>query len=167
MTGTYSTPDGACHVRFGEHVVEAVFAECISAGQMETGGVLIGRYSDDNRLAVVVEATDPPSGSSATAVSFERSATGLAESLTEYWNKGLHYVGEWHYHPTGRPQPSMRDRKQMIQISDDPAYDCPVPILVVVGEARSEKAIQVWVTYEGQPVRLLEQADCPGKVRDG
>ncbi len=118
-------------------VPDSVIAEmagyCAKARKRETGGILIGHYSDDHQTAFVREITDKPRDSAFTWLSFRRGTDGLRRLLEERWAEGLYYLGEWHFHPGGSPLPSGQDRESMRDIARDPAYACEVPLLMIMG----------------------------------
>jgi hypothetical protein len=87
----------------------------------ETGGVLIGTYSCDLSLAIVARATAHPSDSRAGATWFERGTAGMDKLLEDAWAHGLHYLGEWHYHPGGAPFASSNDEMPVLIILGDQA----------------------------------------------
>ena len=137
------------------------------AGNIETGGILIGTYSDDGLLARICRAVGPPKGSEATPNRFVRSESGLAGILKQHWDEHEYYLGEWHSHPMGAGVPSHQDKRQMLTISTDAAYCCPKPILVVVGGS-IPRQINVWVLDAGELLLLQESnlgtergASCP------
>lgn len=103
------------------------------AGRRETGGILIGRYGPEGWSADVVEATPKPKGSRSGRCWFQRSSFGLADLLERRWGEGLHYLGEWHFHPGNAPTPSNPDIRAMRRVASDEAYRCPAPILVILG----------------------------------
>lgn len=105
-----------------------------AARRHETGGVLIGRYEDDGRAAVIEEATDRPEGSLFGTFRFGRGSTGLTELLQDRWATGRHYLGEWHFHPSGSPQPSGRDHRTMKGIALQGRYHCDAPLLLILGQ---------------------------------
>lgn len=111
--------------------------ECPSSATLETGGILIGSYDEGNRVAVVVEATKPPRDSRRGPTWFHRGVVGLRTLLQGRWHcePRRHYLGEWHYHPCIHLEPSVTDLEQMAAIANDPAYRCPEPILIVLGQA--------------------------------
>jgi hypothetical protein len=94
---------------------------------------LIGRYAPSHDLAIVEEATPPPEGSRAGRSSFHRSPNGLSQLLATRWLEGLYYLGEWHFHPSGSPEPSGQDVRAMRAIALDEGYRCPEPLLLIVG----------------------------------
>ncbi len=140
-------------IELDEDALASMLSACEEAGHVETGGILVGTYSDDGALARVSGAVGPPEGSEATSTRFVRSQTGLAELLRQLWAVHQHYLGEWHSHPKGAGLPSPQDRRQMAAISDDSAYSCPHPILVVVGRVITWQP-GVWVFHAGGLVQL-------------
>lgn len=99
----------------------------------ETGGILIGRYSDDLSVATIESATGPGSKSLFGAFSFVRKTSGLQKELNRAFVLGRYYLGEWHCHPGGSHFPSRQDVCQMQAIARSKEYNCPEPILIVLG----------------------------------
>jgi integrative and conjugative element protein (TIGR02256 family) len=122
---------------------ETVKNECAKSANQETGGILIGYYSDDNRTAIICEATPPPNDSRKGKSWFWRGVTGLRSLLLDRWNQRqrTYYLGEWHYHPTQIIEPSFTDLKQMIDISKSRRYHCSEPILIIVGCGSKAKTL--------------------------
>ena len=108
---------------------------CRKAGVLETGGILIGRYSSDLKRAIVTDATQQPPESRAGRWWFVRGAVGLGELLRKRWNARhrTHYLGEWHFHPSSTINPSEEDIAQMIEISRAKDYECREPLLIIMG----------------------------------
>lgn len=99
----------------------------------ETGGILIGNYSQDLTTASILKITPPPKNSIQKKHSFHRGSTELQLILDTAWDKGYYYLGEWHYHPNSLATPSQTDIKQMIEFSKNKNLKCPEPILVIIG----------------------------------
>ncbi|WP_416383787.1 Mov34/MPN/PAD-1 family protein [Pseudomonas aeruginosa] len=108
-------------------------SDCVRAGTHETGGILIGKYSSDGSVALISEITSHPKDSISSSVTFQRGTIGLRELLTARWDEGFHYVGEWHYHPGGSPEPSGPDMHTMRSIATNSKYSCREPILIILG----------------------------------
>jgi integrative and conjugative element protein (TIGR02256 family) len=108
---------------------------CGEAGRVETGGVLVGVYSADLSLAIVREVTPPPSDSRRGRSRFERGVAGLREMLRRRWRskRRTYYLGEWHFHPAPRVEPSREDFAQMAEIAKADEYNCSEPLLVILG----------------------------------
>lgn len=66
------------------------------------------------------------------------------------------YVGEWHFHPNAAPTPSDTDHRSMRGIATSTRYNCPEPVLVIVGgNPRREWTASAQVFPRGGgPVRL-------------
>ena len=99
----------------------------------ETGGVLVGKYSEDLKWAEIHGITGPPFFSKGRRASFYRSNFGLKRILDDAWDDGNYYIGEWHYHPNAASQPSLTDTRQMIKISKNQHLHCPEPIIIIIG----------------------------------
>lgn len=135
--------------------ITAMVEAATRAGRWETGGILIGRYGPDRWSADIVEATPKPKGSRSGWFWFQRSSSGLAELLEERWAAGLHYLGEWHFHPGGAPTPSGPDIRAMQKVAADDAYRCPSPILVILGERpKTGWSISATLFRDGHDIRL-------------
>lgn len=114
-----------------EHV--AIMIKHISESNgNETGGILVGCYTEDGQHAVIYKVTGPPSDSQSGRNWFIRGVAGLADILKAAKEEGEYYLGEWHYHPNGDITPSPLDRKQMRKISRSKDYNCPEPIMIII-----------------------------------
>jgi len=144
-------------LRFGVLLPRERLAEilhfCRQIGNRETGGILIGRYTDSLDLAIVHQVTGPPRDSTAGRTWFRRGMAGLQSLLLDRWRKARdYYLGEWHLHPGSPPNPSSDDAAQMKKISSAPEYQCPEPILLIVGgDPQGEWTISVHVYPRGEP----------------
>lgn len=136
--------------------VQEMVGNCIEAGRKETGGILIGRLEDDGQTARIVEATPRPRDSKFGWFWFRRGTAGLGKLLEERWAFGLHYLGEWHYHPGGSCEPSGADYAAMASIAGDARYQSPEPILAILGgDPNGNWALSVTVLPIGErPYRL-------------
>lgn len=134
------TDDGTFAVELPLSVLGALDRYCRDAGSVETGGILIGRYSDDLALAIVREATPPPTDSKGGRSWFVRGVSGLREMLGKRWRakERTFYIGEWHFHPANHVEPSGDDFAQMIEISRAREYDCKDPLLLILGASKAE-----------------------------
>ena len=132
---------------------KTIKTECAKPVNQETGGILIGYYSDNNQTAIVCEATPPPNDSQKGRNWFWRGITGLRSLLLDRWNQNqrIYYIGEWHYHPTQIIEPSITDLKQMIDISKSRRYHCSEPILIIIGcGLKAETPARAFVFPKGQ-----------------
>lgn len=124
--------DGA-KVCFSKDAVTAMVDAARKKPDRETGGILIGRYSDDLTVAWVDAVTDEPADSRSGRTWFMRGHAGLRKLLTRFWRDGRHYVGEWHSHPNYSPDPSYPDISSIKAIARHADFVCKRPILAVLG----------------------------------
>jgi integrative and conjugative element protein (TIGR02256 family) len=131
------TLDGTYGLLIEEQVLRDLDGMCRDAGTVETGGVLVGRYSEDLAVAIVREATPPPLDSERGASWFNRGVAGLRDKLRRRWESQVrsYYLGEWHYHPSVHVEPSATDIGQMFTIRDDSNYHCTEPVVVIFGQS--------------------------------
>jgi integrative and conjugative element protein (TIGR02256 family) len=107
---------------------------CRKSGSFETGGVFFGKYTTAHDCAVITEILGPSDDSESGGTWFKRGIKGLKKKIDSLWiNRNEYYLGEWHYHPSSEPEPSPTDKNQMQQIAESLKYNCPEPILVIVG----------------------------------
>lgn len=84
--------------------------------------------------AIISLASGPPSDSTAGRTWFVRGINGLGRMLDKcFKSAGSYYLGEWHFHPFASPSPSSQDIQQMLTIAKDKKYNCPEPIMIILG----------------------------------
>lgn len=156
----FQSKDKRFGLRLSGQQLHTLHMLCAKSDGKETGGILIGRYSDAHDCALVTEALPPPQDSRHARTRFARGISGLQERLNLAWKQFRnYYLGEWHFHPDASPTYSSDDEDQMMKIAVDLAYHCPEPLLLIFGgnEAHGWK-ISVHVFRVGQaPVQLLLQ----------
>lgn len=149
MTRSYLASDQSLAVDIEAEAVDAMVNLCTRSGRLETGGVLIGRYSRYGDRVVVTKVTGPPRDSRHFPFSFIRGIAGLTRRLGREWVEGAYYVGEWHFHPFVPPTPSPLDIKQIMVFAADAELRCPHPALVVFGgDPRGVWSLSVAVVME-------------------
>lgn len=158
------TVDGAFAVQFRATVLRELDRHCREAGSSETGGILIGRYSEDLSMAIVREATPPPPDSRRGHSWFVRGVNGLRDILGKRWRakERTHYLGEWHFHPVAHVEPSGDDFAQMFEISHAKEYDCKEPLLLILGagQRQGQRTFRAFVCPAGgTPSELLPLLD--------
>lgn len=126
--------DGRFDVHLEPTALALVLGACASAGDHETGGILVGKYSPDLRTARITGASTAPADGRSGRTQFVRGIRGLQAWLAQLWaRRSGHYLGEWHFHPYSDPSPSLQDVRQMADIANSPSYHCRQPVLLVVG----------------------------------
>lgn len=117
----------------GEEQVEQMLAYCQASAPRETGGILVGFYDSDLRVAEVVQATSAPADSRHGRTWFIRGVRGLQSLINRVWKQNQYYIGEWHFHPFASPAPSQDDEDQLNKIANEESYHCPEPVLLIIG----------------------------------
>jgi integrative and conjugative element protein (TIGR02256 family) len=151
----FLAPDRSIAVEIEPQAMTSMLKVCSRAGGLETGGVLIGRYSPFGDRVVVSRVTGPPRDSQRFRFNFIRGIAGLTRRFEQAWRDGLYYIGEWHLHPKGSPQPTDTDAEQVLEFSRQRDYRCQHPVLVVVGgDPSSEWLIAVELVMSGRLLAL-------------
>lgn len=155
---TFSSESALYTVVISSSTIEQMVSECLKSGVNETGGILIGSYSEDNSTAMIVEATTRPADSLAGRMTFQRGIRGLRPLLHVRWKIGLYYVGEWHFHPGGSTEPSGDDFRSMTSIAANPDYQCLEPVMIILGgDPAGSYSLSASVFPRGDaPIRLRE-----------
>jgi integrative and conjugative element protein (TIGR02256 family) len=126
-------------VRLSDAAEKTLRESFTSAEPNETGGVLIGLVNWNRRTVYVTRVLKPPSDSCSSPYAFVRGTSDVpdeVEHIHERTGAMLGYVGEWHTHPGGEPQPSLQDLSTVEKIK--PNLDkVPLPaLLLIVTEQR-------------------------------
>lgn len=130
----FRSADGTFTVHLHGDAIAQMLQACRSARSVETGGILIGHYSRDRRTAEVAIATGPGRDSRAGGTWLVRGIKGLQSVLDHLWSRRAgYYLGEWHFHPGALPEPSGQDVSQMKSIAGSTRYNCPEPVLIILG----------------------------------
>jgi integrative and conjugative element protein (TIGR02256 family) len=147
-------------LKLPEEKMSLLLEMCAQSAPHETGGVLIGFYTNAHDCAVVTAVSRAPSDSQSGRAYFFRGIRDLQRWIDYVWRrKSQYYLGEWHFHPHGAPLPSSTDTRQMREIAETTHYQCPEPILLIVGGNPPEKwAVRAYVSPRGKDiVELIEK----------
>lgn len=117
--------------------------EFSSKRDLLTGGVLVGKYSEDLFTAIITEVLPAPLDSFGGIDWFRRGISGLEDILIQRWNNKnrTFYLGEWFYIPSDFIE--FKDNFfNTREISEDEKYSCKSPILLLVGKPSSNNGYQ-------------------------
>lgn len=155
----FKSADNRFSVEINDRILNSIKSECIKVNNKETGGILIGKYSEDNSNAIISSVTGPPKDSKQKKCAFERGVIGLNSIIDYNWDLGYYYLGEWHFHPNTSSQPSTIDNKQMKKFAMNKSLKCPEPILLVIG-GNQDKCweLSVHVYTKDSKISLIEQS---------
>ncbi len=140
--------------------VRHMLTEATNADGTETGGLLIGLYNDALDTAMVTRAASPPTDSVRTPTTFWRGITGVQELLQRLWTRPVRtfYLGEWHVHPGLSAQKSRTDDQTMNNPALKHAFQCAVPVLVILGgHPGSDWHLKAWAYPDRQPPVSLNE----------
>lgn len=166
----YVSADGKYRAVVPDNVMESIFVLCAGVGSKETGGILVGFYTDDQSTAIVTEAAPPPRDSQSGSTWFHRGVAGLRSLLEKYWKnpKRQYYLGEWHFHTAVDVEPSPVDIDQMIRISRNRRSNCPEPISLIVGEVQEgRRRVRLFVFLRSSSGMELFPANILREITDG
>lgn len=135
--------------------LKVLFELCEKANNLETGGIIYGNYSENLEDAIVYEFDKPPKDSKRGKTYFERGTFKVKEKIKKLWDKNIYYLGEWHYHPFSSPIPSYQDIIQMKKISKNKNFNCPEPILIIVGKVKEKFILSVHLFIENKKIELI------------
>lgn len=152
----YESFNGVYGVKLPEQELRHIHDLCKNSYPYETGGILIGRYSEDLKWAEIITITAAPAESKRTRCSFIRSTQGIITKLKGVWKRQQYYLGEWHYHPNASPKPSGLDLKTMLNLSKNEELHCPEPILLIVGGSPSNWRQYTGVYVNDQEIELYD-----------
>jgi integrative and conjugative element protein (TIGR02256 family) len=154
----FFSSNGDFGVGLDETLLRSLLQLCAKSRRLETGGILVGFYSSDSKLAVVTHISNAPEDSRRGSFSFTRGVRGLQEWLLKLWQKPIrqYYLGEWHFHPASTATASEEDISQLHKIACSEKYHCPEPILLILGGSpKGVWQIKVYISVKGKEVLEL------------
>lgn len=113
--------DDGWSIRILSPVAQAIHADAIRWGSLETGGALVGRISFESRTITIAGLVDAPPDSVREAARFVLGTEGLVQDLRAANKFSLGYltfIGTWHSHPNGGVHSGV-DRKTLRGIAED------------------------------------------------
>lgn len=119
----------------------------------EAGGQLFGTVGG-NRL-IVRAATGPRAVDRRSRFSFSSDARKEQEEINRLHRQGLHYLGDWHTHPTSNPKASAVDIRSIGTIARMSVHPFNGFLLIVVGTADFPDGLQV-IFHDGAASTVLD-----------
>lgn len=104
----------------------------------ETGGVLLGSFDLERRIAYLVDTIPSPPDSKEWPQLYIRGCRGLTPreaNVEEKTDGAIHYIGEWHSHPTGCPTvPSQNDSQVFAWLMERMNAEGLPALMMIVGD---------------------------------
>lgn len=119
----------------GDELLESIHKVSRQHLPKEFGGLLIGNYSLDSKVAYI-NSTLLPKKYKSSKFYFERGIKGIEEKLKRLFYESEPsqiYLGEWHTHPYSSPNFSTTDFKAMQDIAKHKNVNILNPIMLIVG----------------------------------
>lgn len=129
-------PERDCLARVPGEVLDAMRRMAEEAAPRETGGTLVGRYSDEGREALVIEALEAKAGARRGRTKFYRPPDDVDDQLDRVYRASggkTHYLGEWHTHPGAAPTPSQTDLDTLQDLAKSRSVAADTPLMIIVG----------------------------------
>ena len=122
-----------------------------AAGPTETGGLLLGWWSDEGIVVRhAIEVIDPDATASSWTRDQGRAQHALEQALTALDHPLLGYIGDWHTHPASCG-PSHQDERSIRRASR--GYDQPLLLLV----HRADERLEARAAQRGQACTVTLQ----------
>ena len=122
-------------VRVPGDVARAASAVAAEFAPLETGGLVLGRYTAGRTVLTVTALLPPPPDSLHGRTDFVRGVVGLREAIgaARAEDPEVYVAGEWHTHPGEAPTPSGSDHRHMRGFTWRGLFGCRSPVLLVAG----------------------------------
>lgn len=108
----------------------------LRARPWEVGGWLLGYWDEAEGNVLVTHATPPSRG---TPFHIRISGRHHRQFFDQAWEASegrVTFLGDWHTHPGGPPNPSERDEKAIAQLAEDNRYGNSPPLMLIAGTAK-------------------------------
>lgn len=119
-------------------LLSAALAEGWSKWPMETGGILLGKPTEDGHI--VTHVIGPGPGAEHARYGFVPDSDWQAQEVATCWSTDpdIHYLGDWHTHPGGAARLSGLDRSTVQDIAAYEEARQPQPYMVVLALGRNQ-----------------------------
>jgi integrative and conjugative element protein (TIGR02256 family) len=120
----------------------------------EAGGLLFAEF--DFPLILVVEASPPNVADKRWRTLFIPNRILQRRLIRQYFDKGLHFIGEWHTHPEPKPTPSRLDLNSMADAFRKSQHELDCFIMTIVGNQMER--LELWVSaHNGSEYSRLDE----------
>lgn len=123
-------------LKIDNKIIQAIQKQALVAFPDETGGFLLGKYSDNNHSAIVSLVLSPLKSTSG-PMFFQRETDGMEGIWDKLYKEGLIYLGEWHSHPNGSATYSVTDKKALANIAQCKNVVIKNPIMLIVSLSKT------------------------------
>lgn len=132
------------HIKFSEELKLNISEEILKQfnrmeqfpGQVEAGGILLGKYDLLSHTYYISGITTPNKNDRAGSSFFIRNKKSAQKEINKAWKKSngiVNYLGEWHTHCCQHPLPSLTDLNFIKQIAEDEVSPYGHFFMIIVG----------------------------------
>lgn len=142
--------------------LELIIAESSREYPNETGGILIGKFNENENYVLIEYATASGPGAQFSPSHFRRDGDYSQMLLDEIVTKSdgeYDYIGEWHSHPV-KSGPSARDRAAMRWIAKNSKYAIKQPIMGLCTNEAPDTWRLSFFLFDGRRLRELKSFPC-------
>lgn len=125
----------------------------VNVRDKEAGGQLFANICDNE--AIIVQATGPRFSDRRTRTSYVPNRVVEQREITKMFKKGLHYIGDWHTHPTAMPVPSTTDRSSIQSCFKTSSHELNAFVLIIVGTADFPRGLSVTLQSKNNQIEVL------------
>ncbi|MCW9023076.1 MAG: Mov34/MPN/PAD-1 family protein [Gammaproteobacteria bacterium] len=121
-------------------IFDAMVEEAEKKKPLETGGAFMG-YVADNHDVIITDMIDAGVNAIHKKISFTPDQEYQLKEMEDiYYNsEGMtNYLGDWHTHPNGTTNLSLKDKKTLTRIGITPESQNSYPIMVILASQPSE-----------------------------
>lgn len=123
--------------------------------QLEAGGQLFAKIEDS--VCTVSVATRPKKTDRRGMFFFWGNRKEQQDDIVHYFNKGLHFIGDWHSHPQTNPAPSYTDLMSMKECFNQSTHELNYFVYAIVGKTLDPKKIWIGIVNSTTITRLKIQ----------
>lgn len=122
----------------------------------ESGGFLVGYYSDD-LMSLNITDFILPQEQNGSRFSFSRSIKGISKIFESLFDAKKHYyIGEWHSHPDGSSMYSQTDLNAMNQIANSSTVTITNPVLLILSISKTKLKNFTFYIYDNKGLYKYE-----------
>lgn len=109
----------------------------------ESGGQLFAVINENGNHWIIEKATGPNRKDFRSRFGFKANRKIEQNDINSAFEKGLHFVGDWHTHPESHPTPSSEDKKSISDIFIKSKHELPGFIMIIVG---NDELSNLWIS---------------------
>jgi integrative and conjugative element protein (TIGR02256 family) len=136
-------------------LLEHIESKAIASFPNETGGSLLGYFSNRKRDIVITSLVDAGPNSRHNTTSFTPDYTFQEEEIGKKYHQSgriFIYLGDWHTHPNGSLALSQKDVKVLQNISNHNPARNRSPVMVLLAGSQQNWRLKAWQFRPGRKI---------------